>query len=377
MGGKNEAPAAPDYSELASASKESAQYSYELAKRQQDWAEKTYADNKGTSDMVIDAALGALDRQTEWATEDRARYKGIYQPLEDQWIQEAKDYATPERQEVEAGKAEADVAAQFKQARDTAQQRLEAYGVDPSQTRQGALDLGTRVAEAAAQASAGNQARTQTEETGRKMLSDAINMGKGYPSQYQAAQTGAGQSGNQAANTGLATTASGANTMGTGQGWQGYGNQAVGTWGQILNTGFGNQLDSWKANQDSSSGWGSALGLAGGLASKFMGFAEGGAIPMDDQGMPVPPEASPTRGAIPDDVPAEIDGQTPARLNAGEFVLPRDVVSWMGEKQLQGLVLKSRKEMSGANGERPAQPSAGPPPMTPEGVGAIPVPSHV
>lgn len=373
MGGKNEAPAAPDYSELASASKESAQYSYELAKRQQDWAEKTYADNKGTSDMVIDAALGALDRQTEWATEDRARYKGVYQPLEDQWIQEAKDYATPERQEVEAGKAEADVAAQFKQARDTAQQRLEAYGVDPSQTRQGALDLGTRVAEAAAQASAGNQARTQTEETGRKMLSDAINMGKGYPSQYQAAQTGAGQSGNQAANTGLATTASGANTMGTGQGWQGYGNQAVGTWGQILNTGFGNQLDSWKANQDSSSGWGSALGLAGGLASKFMGFAEGGAIPMDDQGMPVPPEASPTRGAIPDDVPAEIDGQTPARLNAGEFVLPRDVVSWMGEKQLQGLVLKSRKEMSGANGERPAQPQSGPP-IPPEGAGAIPLP---
>src|SRR6187200_2181002 len=107
MGGKDSAPPPPDYSALAEASEQSAKYSYELAKRQQDWAEKTYNENKGTSDLVIDKALGALDRQEEWSIKDRARYENIFQPLEEQLAKDAEDYATPERQEVEAGKAEA------------------------------------------------------------------------------------------------------------------------------------------------------------------------------------------------------------------------------------------------------------------------------
>jgi hypothetical protein len=377
MGGKNDAPEAPDYSELAKASKESAQYSYDLAKRQQDWAEKTYNENKGVSDLVIDKALGALDRQEQWASEDRARYQTIFQPLEEQLAQEAQDYASPERQEVEAGKAEADVAQQFQQARQTAQDRLESFGVDPSQTRSGALDLGTRVAEAAAQASAGNQARTQTENIGRALRGQAIDVGKGYPSQYQAAQTGSTSAGNQAASTGLATTASGANTMGTGGDWQGRGNTAIGTWGDIINKGFSNQLDSYKANQESSSGWGQLLGTLGGAAlGNPAFFAEGGAIPDEGEaGLPIPPSASPSNGAIPDDVPAEIDGQTPAQLNAGEFVMPKDVVSWLGEKGMQQMILKARKEMANGNGERPAQPEVqGGPPIPPESVGAIPMP---
>lgn len=317
---------------------------------------------------MIDFALGSMDRQDQWAQQDRARYESIYQPLEEQLAKEAEDYATPERQEMEAGKAEADVAQQFAAARQAAQDRLESYGVDPSQTRAGALDLQTRIAEAAAQASAGNQARTQTENIGRALRSEAINVGKGYPGQIAGAAAGAGQSGNQAVNTGLATTASGGQTMGTGAQWQGMGNSAIGQWGDILNTGYNNQLNQWKANQEASSGWGSALGLVGGIMGKaFMpGFAEGGAIPEPGEGA-IPMEASPSGGAIPDDIPAELPNGGPARLNAGEFVVPQDVVRWMGEKGLQQTILKARKEMQGQNGERPAQPQQVP-------AGAIPMP---
>ena len=370
MGGKNDSPEAPDYSELANASKESAAYSYDIAKRQQDWAEKTYAENKGVSDQVIDFALGQMEKESAWADSDRQRYEDIYQPLEDQYAQKAQDYSSAERQEVEAGKAEADVAQQFEQARRTAQSRLEGYGVDPSQTRQGALDLGTRVAEAAAQASAGNQARSRTEQIGNEMLSNAINTGKGYAQQVMGEASGASSSGNQAANTGLATTASGSNTMGTGYSWQQGGNSALGTWGNILNQGFSNAMDKYKGDQESSSGWGALLGQAAGTALTFL--AEGGAIP--DEGQPIPPSASPSNGAIPDDVPAEIDGQSPARLNAGEFVVPKDVVSWLGEKGMQQVILKARKEMQNGNGERPAQPTTDAPPIPPESVGAIPMP---
>jgi hypothetical protein len=371
VGGKSKAPAPPNYAPLAAASEKSADYAYQLAQRQQDWAEQTYGDNKALTDTVVNKALGALDQQTADAARDRQRYETIFQPLEEQLASDAESYSSPERMEQEAGKAEADVASQFQQARQTAQDRLEGYGVDPSQTRAGALDLGTRLAEAAAQSSAGNQARTQTENIGRALRSEAINVGRGYPGQIAGSMQGAGASGNQAANTSLAQTASGANTMGTGSSWQGMGNSAIGTWGNILNAGYGNQMEQFKANQDASSGWGGILGTGLSLAGKAFGLQEGGAIP--DGGGPVPPTASPSNGAIPDDVPAQLDSGAPARLNAGEFVIPKDVTGWLGEKGIQQLILKARKEMSNGNGERPAQPTAGPA-IPPQSVGAIPTP---
>jgi hypothetical protein len=368
MGGKGDAPEAPDYSELAAVSEKSAEYSYKTAQEQLAWAKEVYADNKAVGDQVIDFALGQMDKQAAWADADRARYEDIYQPLEDQAAQRAQDYVTPERQEYEAGKAEADVAMQFEAARRAAQDKLEGYGVDPSQLRSGALDLQSRVAEAAAQAGAGNQARFRTEQYGDQLMANAINTGKGYPAQTLGAAGAAGASGNQATNTGLATTQSGANTMGTGYQWQGMGNQGVGMWGQILNAGYQNQLQGWQANQDASSGWGQALGLA---ASFIPGFAEGGVIP-GDEGAMIPPEASPSGGAIPDDVDAEIEGGPSAKLNAGEFIVPKDVVQWLGEKGMQQIILKARKEM-GNEEQRPAQPEPGPPEaIPPRGVGAIP-----
>lgn len=375
MGGKNDAPEAPDYSALAKASEKSAKYSYELAKEQQAWAKQVYGDNKMVSDIVVDKALGALDRQEADAARDRERYESIYQPLEEQLAYDAENYASQQEQEYQAGKAEADVASQFEQARNTAAERLEQFGMDPTQLRRGALDLGTRVAEAAAQASAGNQTRQAVKDRGMALRDQAINVGKGYPAQIGAAQAGAGQAGNQAVNTGLATTASGAQTMGTGQGWQGLGNQAVQGWGNILNSQYQNQLAQFQANQNASSGWGDILGTGLGFATKFMpGFAEGGVIP-EEEGAMLPPEMSPSAGAIPDDIPAEIEGGGPARLNAGEFIVPQDVVKWLGEKGMQQVILKARKEMTGANGERPAQPETKPAPAPYESAGAIPMPA--
>jgi hypothetical protein len=71
-------------------------------------------------------------------------------------LQEAQDYATPARREMEAGAAMADVTNQFDLARQAAQDRLESFGIDPSQVRSGALDISSRVSEAAARAGAGN-----------------------------------------------------------------------------------------------------------------------------------------------------------------------------------------------------------------------------
>jgi hypothetical protein len=371
MGKSQEAPPPPDYSGVAAANEQSAKYSFQLGKDQLDFFKKQYKDNKAVSDEVIDFAMGVMDRNDYNAQQDRERYETIFQPLEEQLAKDAEDYSQPWRQEQEAGKAEADVAQQFEQARTTAQAQLESYGIDPSQTRAGAMDLQSRVAEAAAQASAGNQARTMVEDRGRALRSEAINVGKGYPGSIAQTYGTASNAGNQGVNSGLATTQSAATTMGTPTQYQGLGNQAVQNWGNTLNMGYQNQMDAFKANQaadSSGSGIGSALGLVGSLATMF---AEGGAIP---ENMPpgaaapvvappaagegvIPAEASPSRGAIQDDVPVSIEGGGKGRLNVGEFVIPEDVVRWKGEEFFQKFVGKEREKKTTNPG--PAQPQAG------------------
>lgn len=350
MGGKNDAPPPPDYTPIAQANEASAKYAFEIGKQQLAWAREQYANDRQIVDLVVNSAMRRQDVNDQSAAADRRRYEQLYQPLEDTAIREARDFASPERERFEMARAEAAVAQQAEAARRNATQNLESYGVDPSSTRFAALDLGARVQQAAAQAGAGNQARAQTEAVGRALRSEAINVGRGYPGQVAGTYGTALQSGNSAVNSALAGTASGANTMGTGAQWTGMGNQALGNWGNAVNQGYQNQLAAFNANQQASSGIGSLLGagvgllgmstqgtLLGGLMSGAALAAEGGSI---TPGGNVPTEASPTRGQAIDDVPA--------RLTAGEFVVPKDVASWKGEEFFQKLIDGSRKAKESA-----------------------------
>lgn len=334
MGGKNDAPDPPDYSKIAAASKEAAQLSYKISKEQLEWAKEKYAEDKAIAQTVIDAALERQAVNDENAAKDRARYETIYQPLEDQLAQDAQNYASPERMEQNVARAQADVAQQFDASRTRALQNLQSYGVDPSSLRYAALDRGANISQAAAEAAAGNQSRTQDEAIGRALRSEAINVGRGYPGQIAGTYGTALQSGNQGINSALATTASGANSMGTGIGWNQQGNQALNTWGNTLNMGYQNQLSAWQADQNSSSGIGGLLGTGLGLAASF--FEDGGKAADVTAPGKVPAEASPTNGKAIDDVPA--------RLNVGEFVTPKDVVAWKGEEFFQNLIKKSRDD---------------------------------
>jgi hypothetical protein len=374
MGGKNKAPPPPDYSAIAAASERAAELSFILGIEQLDWAREQYGNDSALIGRVVDAAMERLAINDADAAKDRRRYEEIFQPLEDRMAQDALDYASPERQRLEMEQAQSTVAQQFEAQRRSALQNLESFGVDPSTSRFAALDAGSRVAQAAAQAGAGNQARTQTEAIGRALQSEAINVGRGYPGQVAGTYATALQSGNQAANSQLAGTASGASTMGTGTQWTGMGNQALNTWGNTLNMGYNNALAAAQFNSQQSSGLGALAGSIFGAAGNAGGFAalfsEGGAVPDVTSGGNVPAQASPTRGAAIDDVDA--------KLTAGEFVVPKDVVSWKGEEFFQKLIEGSRK----AKPEAPAQPQyaiAPPAPTTyasrptPQGGGALPI----
>lgn len=350
--GKPKAPAPPDYSGVAAASERAAELSYQLGQEQLAWAKEQYALDSEVYNRIVDGFLADMDETSQAAAKDRAFYEDYYQPLEKDLVEEAKNYDTPERRAREMGAAQAQVAQQFDAQRENAQRELEAYGIDPSSTRYGALDIGVRTAQAASQAAAGTAASNRVEDNARALRAEAINVGRGYPGQIAGAYQVSQGAGTGAAGIVGQGTQIGGQTMGTAPTYMGLGNQAVGTWGNTLNMSYQNQLAQFKANQSVSSGWGSALGLIGGIAGRAFGLADGGAVPDPREVGAIPEEMSPSAGAVVDDVPANLD--------VGEFVIPEDVVSWYGEKHMYGLIEKASKEREQAKQVTGAIPDIGP-----------------
>lgn len=378
MGSKSSPPPPPNYGPLIAAAQQMSDKQYALQTQMFDWAKQAYADNKVISDQVAQQMLQAQRFNQANAEEDRIRWESQFRPLEDELIRRAQDYASPERREMEMGRAQAAVAQQFGAARNAATQRLESFGIDPSATRYAALDIGYRAQQAAAAAAAGNQAGYATEAMGNQLLAQGIQLGRQSIGQGLGMQSIANQAGSGAVNTSLATTASGASSMGTPVQYAGLGNQSLGMAGNFTNMGYQNALAGYRAENEADSGWGSALGLVGGLIGSaktaggaaglgIFGFEEGGAVPQTPGGA-IPMGASPSAGKAVDDVPA--------RLTAGEFVVPKDVAAWKGEEFFQKLIEQSRKAKQTA----PAKPetviaAAAPPAVVsrPQQGGALPL----
>lgn len=355
MSGKAKVPDPPDYGPLIAASTAAAEKNFQLGQEQLAWAKEQYGKDSIIATKVIDAALARQAENDANAKKDRERYEAVYQPLEDQLVSDANSYNSEGRRELEAGKAQATVAENFETSRRAAAQNLESYGIDPSSTRYAALDAGSRIAQAAAAAAAGNEARDSVEEKARSLRSEALQIGQAYPGNIANTNATSLQSGNQAINTGLATTGSGASTMGTAPQYQGLGTGALGAAGNMMGQSYDAQMAAYNAKQQSSSGLGGLLGAGLGLlgASGNAAGATGLGMFLEGGGT-IPETASPSGGALTDDVPAA-SGALPIRLNAGEFVVPKDVLQWKGEEYFQKLIEGSRKAKSGAV----AQPKTG------------------
>lgn len=85
---------------------------------------------------------------------------------------------------------------------------------------------------------------------------------------------------------------------------------------------------------------------------KVKRYAGGGAVDASN-GSYVPPSMSPSGGAVTDDVPGQTNQGLPIKVNAGEFIMPKDVVAWKGQEFFQKLIDKSRE----AKGEATAKPT--------------------
>lgn len=322
------APDPPDLGPLAEGSAESARIAQETAREQLAWAREQDATNRQLLERVLTSQEQVQDETLKNAQRDRARYEDIYQPLEENLVEEFQGYDTAQRRQEERGRAMADVNTAFDAQRRNALQRLESYGVDPSQTRNAALDIGMRTQQAAAAAGAASAADRATEQTGRALRAEALNIGKGYPSNVAGSYGQSLQAGNAMVGNANQTTATSGNAA---QGANSFLNTSISGFGQAGNTmtqGYQNQMQQFNANQQATTGMLSAIG---GVAGMFM--ADGGptkqAIPFDSEPGMIDYGQGDGSG---------IDDQVDIKASTGEYIIPADVVRIKGEEFFDKLV---------------------------------------
>lgn len=179
----------------------------------------------------------------KWATEDRARYKDVFEPLQDQYIEDAQNWDSPERAAAAAAAAGATVQNQMAAQAGATKRAQMAMGVNPASGRSIETTARADTATALATAGARNGARTAVRQEGAAMRGNAINMGSGLAVN----PLGSLQTSNQAYGAGFNGAMSG------------YGQQ-----GQLLNTQYQQQLQSWQADQQAGSSlWGGVGSLVG------------------------------------------------------------------------------------------------------------------
>jgi hypothetical protein len=345
MGSK--APDPPDLGPLAEGSAESARIAQETAREQLAWAREQDTLNRTLLDRVLTSQETVQDETLRNAQRDRERYEQIYQPLEDNLVQEFQNYDTPERRQEERGRAMADVNSAFDAQRRNALQRLESYGVDPSQTRNAALDIGMRTQQAAAAAGAASVADRATEQTGRALRAEALNIGKGYPSNVAGSYGQALNAGNSMVGNANQTTATSGNAA---QGANSFLNTSISGFGQAGNTmtqGYQNQMQQFNANQQATTG---ALSAIGGIAGMFM--ADGGQLAADETGETM----YRSKPGVIDYGAGDgsgIDDQVPIMASTEEYIIPADVVRAKGVEFFDKLVAKYHTP---AEEQRGAQP---------------------
>jgi hypothetical protein len=335
--GKKSAPSAPDLTPQANASMEIAAMNRDLANQQLDWAKEQDANNRAVLERVLGTQLPIMEQTFQQAQQDRQRYITTFQPIEDSLVAEAKDYATPQRAELERSKAIGDVNSQFDAQRRNSLQRLESYGIDPSTTRSQALDIGVRTAQAAATAAAATGATQRVEDVGRALRADAIGLGRGLPSMVASSYGQAIGAGNAGMGNANAYTGGGIAARTSGQGFTGQALQGYGQSANIRSQGFQNELGAFNAQTAATGQMLDMVGTIGGAA--LGGMAEGGVVPSEGA-LPVSP------------IPGQPTDVKPIMATPGEFVMPEDVVRFKGEEFFHKLKMKARETKAAMTAEQ-------------------------
>lgn len=264
---------------------ETGQQWLEFAREQFGEANKRQEGIDALTRQVTEAQLDSMTSSNQRADEMWKRYQEVFKPAQDEFIAEASNWASPERQAEVAAEAKADVMANAAAAQGQNQRAMASMGVSPTSGRYAGIDRANATNTALAAAGAQNQARNQVRTQGLALKEGIANMGQGATS-TSAQQVGLGlNSGNSAVgNIGAANSQflQGTNIMGQGfQGaMQGYAGQA-GT----LNQQYQNQLAGYQVDQQANAGMWQGIGslVGSGTALYAMGAFSSKEVKEDKQ----------------------------------------------------------------------------------------------
>lgn len=190
----------------------------------------------------LDSAKTAYEQSQEdrnWMLSRRGMLSGV----QDQMVQDAKDFNTEDRRRELLSEADADVNASFSNARGQSTRAMTRMGINPNSGRAAALDSQLTLGQASARAGAANRVRAAARAEGYSLTDRANSALAGYPTLGMQA-TGAG-AGYGASGLGLANSAWGAQTSATGAA-----GSAAGNMGQNATSMYGTQLNAWTSSQN-------------------------------------------------------------------------------------------------------------------------------
>lgn len=270
--GSSKAPAPdPNIGKAALKEAELGEEWLKISKEQFAVANKRQTEQDKLAAQVTQQQLDASKQAQGWAKEDRERYKSVFQPLQDQFIDTAQNWDSAERQDKLAAEAKADVMTNAAQQRGATQRAQAGMGVNPTSGRYAGVDRAGEQATTLAAAGAQNMSRNQVRKEGVAMKADAVNLGNGLavnPASSLGLGVSAGSSamGTTSANNAQAAGNTGILQNGYNTAMNGYSNQA-----SILNQQYGNQLNAWNAQQQANatatSGLFSGIGSLAGMGT--------------------------------------------------------------------------------------------------------------
>lgn len=224
--------------------------------------------------QVTTQQLAEMERLGQISREDRQRYEQVFRPIEDQFVQEAQTYDTPERQQQEAAKARADVQQAAAAERGASERRLAGLGVNPASGRYAGIDRAYSLGTGLASVGAENEARDRVRKEGLTLRGAAIDIGRGLPASSAAASQLATSTG-----TGAAGVAGAANSQYIGStgivssGYQGAQGGYAGQANTLLGL-YDAQLSQYRTNQAqanaNASGIGNLIGTGVGLGLSYL-----------------------------------------------------------------------------------------------------------
>jgi hypothetical protein len=223
--------------------------------------------------QVTQQQLGLATDQANWARSDRTRYENTFQPIENDYIAKATNYGSDAQQAEAAAQATGDVQAAAAAQRDITARQQASLGISPTSGRFAGIQAAQDNATALAAAGAANTARQAVRDKGLALTADAVNLGRGLPSQAGAAAGSAVASGAQALSGNQSTNVQALQAPGiVGQGFAGAmsGYQGMGS---TLNQQYSTQMSGWETQQkvaaEESAGIGKVFGTVLGLFPKF------------------------------------------------------------------------------------------------------------